>query len=80
MPFFTTKYMRICRNDKGFVEGKRPGVTAPFIAARTQAHFEDNLGSCGWALTDDQMTRLTQASGRPLPYPYDIQSIHTQDR
>jgi aryl-alcohol dehydrogenase-like predicted oxidoreductase len=59
---------------------QRPGVTAPIIAARTQAHFEDNLGSRGWALTDDQMTRLTQASDRPLPYPYDIQGIHTQDR
>ncbi|MBN1246701.1 MAG: aldo/keto reductase [Anaerolineae bacterium] len=50
---------------------QRPGVTAPIIAARTLKHLESNLGATGWALTDDQMTRLNAASDRPLPYPYD---------
>lgn len=50
---------------------QRPGVTAPIIAARTMAHLESNLGASGWALTDAQMERLTSASAKPLPYPYD---------
>jgi aryl-alcohol dehydrogenase-like predicted oxidoreductase len=51
---------------------QRPGVTAPIIAARTLAHFNDNMGACGWSLTDEQMDRLTQASDKPLPYPFDF--------
>jgi aryl-alcohol dehydrogenase-like predicted oxidoreductase len=51
---------------------QRPGVTAPIVAARTMAHFEENLGACGWSLTAEQMTRLNQASDKPLPYPYDF--------
>jgi len=50
---------------------QRPGVTAPIIAARTFAQYEDCMGAIGWALTDDQMARLTAASDKPLPYPYD---------
>jgi aryl-alcohol dehydrogenase-like predicted oxidoreductase len=50
---------------------QRPGVTAPIIAARTMEHLEDNLGASGWALRADQMARLTEASDKPLPYPYD---------
>ena len=50
---------------------QRPGVTAPIIAARTFAQYEDCMGATGWALTDDQMARLTTASDKPLPYPYD---------
>lgn len=59
---------------------QRPGVTAPIIAARVMAHLEDNLGATGWKLSDEQMARLTQASDKPLPYPYDIQIIQTEDR
>ena len=50
---------------------QRPGVTAPIIAARTFAQYEDCMGATGWTLTDDQMARLTTASDKPLPYPYD---------
>ncbi len=50
---------------------QRPGVTAPIIAARTFAQYEDCMGAAGWKLTDEQMTRLTTASNKPLPYPYD---------
>lgn len=51
---------------------QRPGVTAPIIGARTMLHFEDNLGSVGWSLTDDQLERLNTASDRRLPHPYDV--------
>lgn len=50
---------------------QRPGVTAPIIGARTMQQLEDNLGASGWALTDDQMARLNQASEPELVYPYD---------
>lgn len=48
----------------------RPAITAPIIGVRTMAHLEDNLGATGWALSDEQMGRLNQASDVPLPYPY----------
>ena len=50
----------------------QPGVTAPIIGVRTLAHFEDNLGATGWALSTEQMERLNHASEWPLPYPYDL--------
>ena len=59
---------------------QRPGVTAPIIAARVMAHLEDNLGASGWALTEAQQTRLTTASDKPLPYPYDLLPIQSQNR
>jgi len=47
-----------------------PGVTAPIIGARTLKHLKDNLGSTGWSLTAEQMTKLNDVSRKPLPYPY----------
>ena len=51
---------------------QRPGVTAPIIGARTLEQLESNLGAVGWALSDEQMARLTQVSDSRLPYPYDF--------
>ncbi len=59
---------------------QRPGVTAPIVAARLPGHLEDNLGACGWSLTDEQMARLTTASDKPLPYPYDHLKIQARER
>jgi aryl-alcohol dehydrogenase-like predicted oxidoreductase len=53
---------------------QRPGVTAPIIGARNLEQLDDNLGATGWSLTDEQMARLTSASDRELPYPYDVLS------
>jgi aryl-alcohol dehydrogenase-like predicted oxidoreductase len=50
----------------------RPGVTAPIIGVRSLEHLEDNLGATGWALNEDQMDRLNQASDKLKPYPYDM--------
>jgi aryl-alcohol dehydrogenase-like predicted oxidoreductase len=50
----------------------RPGITAPIIGVRTIAHLEGNLGATGWALSDEQMSRLIQASDVPVPYPYNL--------
>jgi aryl-alcohol dehydrogenase-like predicted oxidoreductase len=49
---------------------QRPGVTAPIIGARTVDQLADNLGACGWSLTDKHMESLTAAGDRPLPYPH----------
>ncbi|MFF2848342.1 aldo/keto reductase [Streptomyces sp. NPDC058001] len=51
---------------------QRPGVTAPIVGARTMEQLTDNLGAVGWELTPEQERRLTEASARPLPYPYDV--------
>ncbi|MGX2994454.1 aldo/keto reductase [Streptomyces sp. JNUCC 64] len=51
---------------------QRPGVTAPIIGARTPEQLTDNLGASGWELTPEQDARLTAASDRPLPHPYDV--------
>jgi aryl-alcohol dehydrogenase-like predicted oxidoreductase len=50
---------------------QRPGVTAPIIGVRTLAHLENNMGASGWALSEAQMARLTEAGEQPLPYPYE---------
>jgi len=47
-----------------------PGVTAPIIGVRNLKHLKDNLGSTGWSLTAEQMTKLNDVSRKPLPYPY----------
>jgi len=50
----------------------RPGVAAPIVGARTVEQLTDNLGAVGWELTPEQAACLDEASGRPLPYPYDV--------
>src|ERR1700752_196858 len=49
---------------------QKPGVTAPIIGVRSLEHLEDNLGSTGWSLNAEQMTKLNDVSRKPLPYPY----------
>ncbi|AZM56196.1 aldo/keto reductase [Streptomyces sp. WAC 01529] len=51
---------------------QRPGVTAPIVGARSVEQLADNLGCVDWELTSEQQERLTSASARPLPYPYDV--------
>lgn len=52
---------------------QRPAVTAPIIGVRrNMKHLEDNLGAGGWALSEEQIQPLNQASDQQLPYPYDF--------
>lgn len=51
---------------------QKPMIAAPILGARTLAHLEDNLGSTGWALAPEQVARLDQMGGLPLPYPYEL--------
>ena len=45
-------------------------VTAPIIGARTMEQLEDNLGSVGWQLSDEQVRQLTEAGTPEEIYPY----------
>lgn len=49
---------------------QRPGVTAPILGPRTMEQLQDNFGAAGWALNEDQMNRLNEASDVQLPSPY----------
>jgi aryl-alcohol dehydrogenase-like predicted oxidoreductase len=54
---------------------QQPAVTAAIVGARSIRQLRDNLGASGWSLSDDQARRLTEASERPLPYPYALQRL-----
>jgi aryl-alcohol dehydrogenase-like predicted oxidoreductase len=59
---------------------RQPGVTAPIFGARTLAQLQDNLGSTGWALSDDEIGCLNAASAIPLPSPYNFIARYTRKR
>ena len=45
-------------------------MVAPILGARRLDQIEDNLGATGWELTEDQVSRLSEASAPPDIYPY----------
>ena len=51
---------------------QRPRITAPIIGARTMKQLEDNVGACGWSLSDEEMAQLDRVSAPPQSYPYDF--------
>jgi aryl-alcohol dehydrogenase-like predicted oxidoreductase len=59
---------------------RQPGVTAPIFGARTLAQLQDNLGSTGWMLTDEEINCLNAASEIPLPSPYNFIARYTRKR
>jgi aryl-alcohol dehydrogenase-like predicted oxidoreductase len=59
---------------------QQPGVTAPIFGARTVEQLEDNLGSVGWALSADELAKLSAASDIPLPSPYSFIARYTRPR
>jgi aryl-alcohol dehydrogenase-like predicted oxidoreductase len=48
------------------------GVIVPIIGARTVAQLEDNMGCLDLVLTDNQLTRLDEASRIELGFPHDF--------
>jgi len=50
---------------------QNPAVTAPIVGAHSMEQLNDNLGSVGWSLSDEQVRRLEAASALPVSYPYD---------
>lgn len=53
---------------------QKPAVVAPVVGVKTVAQLEDNLGACGWALSDAQMSALDAASAPHVPYPWEMVS------
>ncbi len=51
---------------------QRPGVTAPIIGARSLDQLDDNLGATDFALSEEQIAQLNDASDVTPPYPYDF--------
>src|SRR5262249_22145556 len=50
----------------------RPGVTAPIIGARTMDQLEDNLGSVGWQLEEEQWRALPSGGALPRRHPHGL--------
>ena len=59
---------------------QKPGVTAPIFGARTLPQIVDNLDSVGWALSPEEITRLSDVSAIPLPSPYNFIERYTRKR
>jgi aryl-alcohol dehydrogenase-like predicted oxidoreductase len=49
---------------------QRPSVANVIIGARTEEQLRQNLGSVGWNLTAEQVSKLDAASGGTPAYPY----------
>jgi aryl-alcohol dehydrogenase-like predicted oxidoreductase len=52
----------------------------PLIGARTMEQLEENLGSIGWSLSEEEKARLDRSSAIPLPYPYRFIERYTRRR
>lgn len=51
---------------------RKAAVTAPIVGAKRMNQLQNNLGSVGWSLAPEQLTKLDQASLLSMPYPYDF--------
>lgn len=52
----------------------------PLIGARTREQLEENLGSTGWSLSEEEKARLDRSSATLLPYPYRFIERYTRRR
>lgn len=59
---------------------RQPGVTAPIFGARTLEQLEENLGSVGWSLPEQMVSRLSAASEVPWPSPHAFVARYTRGR
>jgi aryl-alcohol dehydrogenase-like predicted oxidoreductase len=51
---------------------QQPGVTAPIVGARDLDQLDHNLAATDDPLADEHVRRLTEASDRPVPYPFGL--------
>ncbi|MEC3947855.1 aldo/keto reductase [Sphingobium sp. HWE2-09] len=49
---------------------RRPTVATVIVGARNEEQLVENAGAAGWALNEDQVAQLNEASAAPAPYPY----------
>lgn len=47
----------------------KPGITSPIFGARTLEQFDENMGSLGWRLSENDWKRLDQISALADEYP-----------
>lgn len=47
----------------------KQGITSSIFGARTLEQFDENIGSIGWRLSDEEWERLDQVSALPSEYP-----------
>jgi aryl-alcohol dehydrogenase-like predicted oxidoreductase len=58
----------------------RPAVSTVIIGGRTREQFADNLAAAELKLSDEELSRLEEASRPPLIYPYWHQAWTAKDR
>ena len=51
-------------------------VESVIVGVRTPTQLEDNLGSVGWSLTEDELAALDEASTMPEMYPYRMMELY----
>jgi aryl-alcohol dehydrogenase-like predicted oxidoreductase len=51
---------------------RKPGVSSIIVGARTSEQLADNLAAAQWSLSDEEITRLDDASAVPIRYPYQM--------
>jgi len=49
---------------------RKPTVSTIVIGARNEEQLMQNIKAEGWRLTNEQVSKLDQASAAPIPYPY----------
>ncbi len=59
---------------------QRPTVDSVIFGARNEQQLRENLGTVGWNLTTEQISRLDTASATTPIYPYWHQLEHSQER
>ncbi len=57
---------------------RKPTVSNIIVGARNEEQLKQNLGAIGWKLSDEEVTRLDEASQPIVPYPYWHQKGFTQ--
>lgn len=57
---------------------RNEAVTAPIIGATSMEQLEENLGSIGWRLSEEEVRELDDASRLYVTYPYDNGSEEQQ--
>jgi aryl-alcohol dehydrogenase-like predicted oxidoreductase len=59
---------------------RKSNFVVPILGARTPSQLEENLGSVGWELTQEEVDLLDAASAVPIPYPYRFIERYTRKR
>lgn len=59
---------------------RKGGVSSVIIGARTDEQLKDSLGAASWAMSDEDVRRLDEASAKDIPYPQSHQRFNGRGR